>query len=44
MVDSGLDKHEEALAKLGWLVMDTSNDTIERSGERIRALIGNSAG
>jgi len=43
LVNTELDKHGEALAKQGWHVIDTSNDTIERSVLRILALIGNSA-
>ena len=44
MVQTQLEKHGEALSKQGWHVMDTSNDTIERSVVRILALIGDSAG
>ena len=44
MVHTELDQHAEALAKQGWHVLDTSNDTIERSVERILAFIGNSTG
>ena len=43
-VNTELDKNGEALIKQGWHVMDTSNDTIERSVGRIQALFGNSAG
>ena len=42
LVNSELEKHEEALIAQGWHFIDTSNDTIEDSVERIFAILDTS--
>ena len=42
LVNTELDKHEETLMEQGWHMVDTSNDTIEESVVRIRALLESS--
>ena len=44
MIYADLDKQESTLKAQGWLVLDTSNDTIESSVIRIVTLLETSAG
>jgi hypothetical protein len=43
MIYADLDKQESALKSQGWLIFDTSNDTIESSVARILTLLETSA-
>lgn len=42
MVNAGLAEYQEELIKQGWCMIDTSNDTIEESVERILAILDSS--